>query len=62
VAELKNKLESELQFNIGTLQKSKGSNICFGSSNFMLLHINSLKYLCLYQDDNNNLLYAIVID
>jgi hypothetical protein len=25
----------------------------------MLIHLNSLKFLCLFQDDNNNLLYFI---
>ncbi|CAD8074919.1 unnamed protein product [Paramecium sonneborni] len=55
IQEMWNKLESEYQFNLGVIQKSYNSSICFASSNFMLLHINSLKFLTLYQDDNNNL-------
>lgn len=52
-----NKLESEFQFNLGIIQKSQSTSVCFASSNFMLLHLNSLKFLSLFQDDNNNLLY-----
>ncbi|CAD8158586.1 unnamed protein product [Paramecium pentaurelia] len=55
IQEMWNKLESEYQFNLGVIQKSYNASICFASSNFMLLHINSLKFLTLYQDDNNNL-------
>ena len=36
---------SEMNFNITNEQKNKGNKILLSNSNFMLFHLNTMKYL-----------------
>lgn len=53
--ELKNKLESELNFNITNINRSNGQKILLVNSNFMLLHMVTMKYICLNMENKENL-------
>ena len=52
---MKNKLESELNQNLTNFSRSKGNKILLVNSNYMLLHLNSMKYLCLNEQNKENL-------
>ena len=47
VNEIKNKLESELNFNTSSLNRNNGTKILLANSNFMLFHLNTMKYFTL---------------
>lgn len=47
-----------MSYSIVTLERNKGQKILLVNSNFMLLHIKSMKYVCLNVQNQENLLYA----
>lgn len=55
INEFKNKLESEKQYNVNTMQRQCGQKILLATSNFMLLHLNTMKFVCLNKENSENL-------
>ena len=48
-------MESELNFNVTTVNRSKGSKILLKNSRFMLLHVNTMRYVSLNMENKENL-------
>lgn len=49
---------SELNFNSTTDQRSKGDKILLVNSNFMLFHMNTMKYICMNTNNPEKYLYS----
>ena len=61
INDVKNKLESELNFNISNLFRNSGTKILLVNSNFMLFHLNTMKYLTLNMKNQDHPKYYLVL-
>ena len=59
IADLRQKYFDELLTNADTYEKMKGTPLCFNTSQFVLVHKVSMKYLTLDDSDPDNLIYSL---
>ncbi|EAR95948.2 MIR domain protein (macronuclear) [Tetrahymena thermophila SB210] len=60
ISDFKNRIESEFLYNINTMERQCGQKILLINSNFMLLHLNTMKYVCLNKENSENLYVELV--
>lgn len=56
---MKTQLEGEVTSNISLANKLTGTDLIFGSSQFMLVHVTSLKFLTLNDDNPEDLKFSL---